>query len=84
MRAFWALLWRSLALLPLAIVFLFVFIGMWVAIVMLPIAGIISLFQAEWLHAIINFLIWIPLLFMARWKVFRVNPKDILNEQENV
>ena len=84
LKAFWSLLWRSVALLPVAFLFLIIFLAMWVAIVMLPIVGVYFLLQTEWLRAAVVFLIWTPLLFLARWRLFKVDSKDILNERENV
>jgi hypothetical protein len=84
LRAFWSLLWRSVALLPVAFLFLIILVALWVAIVMLPIVGVYFLLQAEWLRAAVVLLIWTPLLFLARWRLFKVDSKDILNERENV
>jgi len=82
--AFWSLLWRSVLLLPLASLFLVIFFGLWVGVVLLPIAGIFFLYQREWGQAALTFALWIVLLILTRWKIFKAARKDFPNEQENV
>jgi len=83
-RGLWQLFWRSVVYLPVAVVLMTLYILFWVAVVALPLAALALAIKLLWLEATLCFVLWIPLLFLTRWKHLHVDRKDQLNEAENV
>jgi len=83
-RGLWELFWRSSLFLPFAVVLMTLYVSFWTAVFALPIAVIALAVQSRWLAAVSCFLVWLPLLFLTRWKRLHVDRKDALNEYENV
>jgi len=54
---------------------------------MIPLVVVCLLVQADWQDAAKIFATWLGLLWLTRWKLwklFQAGPKDTLNSQENV
>ena len=80
----WSLLWRATLFAPVAIVLLAVFLAAWLGLFLLPVGMIYFLWQQEWFIALLLLAGWSLLFLLTRWKRFRIDSKDILNEQENI
>jgi hypothetical protein len=86
-KAFWSLLWRSVVLAPFLSLLFAIWFLMWAGGVTLPVVIGYLLIQADWQDAAKIFATWLGLLWLTRWKLwklFQVGPKDTLNSQENV
>jgi hypothetical protein len=80
----WSLFWRAVVLTPLAVVFAAIFLLVWLGLWVLPVGIIFCFYEKEWLWAGIWAVVW-PLLFrLTRWPWFRLDSRDILNDQENI
>jgi len=77
-------LWRAKLLTPLALVFTAVFLVAWIGVFVLPFCEVYFLYQTEWLLALIALVGWVLSLLLTRWKRFKIDSKDILNEHENI
>jgi hypothetical protein len=80
----WGLFWRAIVLLPVAIVLMTLHLAFWCVVYTLPITAIILACQGMWHWAFFAMIVWIPLLFLSRWRLLHIHPKDRLNSQENV
>jgi len=80
----WSLLWRATLLLPLAAILMTIYLAVWVGVMVLPICEIYFIWSSEWLFALITPIVWLLFFLFVRWKRFKIDSKDILNEQENV
>ena len=83
-KRLWSLLWRATLFAPVAIVLLAVFLAAWLGLFLLPVGMIYFLWQQEWFIALLLLAGWSLLFLLTRWKRFRIDSKDILNEQENI
>jgi hypothetical protein len=83
-RGLWGLLWRSMVVLPVAIVLMTLYLAFWVAVMLLPVTAVFLAFFSEWIWAGTTIAMWIPLLFLTRWNRLHVDSRDTLNEHENV
>jgi membrane protein implicated in regulation of membrane protease activity len=79
LRGLWGLLWRSVVLLPVAILLYTAWFLFWASVLVLPFVALISLALGDWLYALGLFALWVPLFFLSRWKKLRINSKDTLN-----
>jgi hypothetical protein len=78
-RGLWGLLWRSVVLLPVAILLYTAWFLFWAAVIFLPVAVVVMLALGDWLYAAGLFALWFPLFLMRRWKKLRVDSKDTLD-----
>jgi len=66
-RALWALLWRSVVLLPFASVLLVLLCVAWIGLVALPIAAGFCVWSSDWLWAVVCVALWLPTFVFVRW-----------------
>ena len=56
----------------------------WIGLFLLPVWMIYFIWQEEWLFTFMTLVGWILLFLLTRWKRFKIDSKDILNDQENI
>jgi hypothetical protein len=83
-RGLWQLLWRSIVFLPVAVLLTTLYLAFWCAIIALPLLTLFHACLREWEWAGLFVVIWLPLLFLTRWKRLHIDQKDLVNEHENV
>ena len=72
----WALLWRSVVLLPLFFAFLVLLCSAYAALIGLPIAVVIYLWCFDWWMALIAVAAWFPTFIFLRWWWRRERSED--------
>jgi len=63
----WALLWRSVVLLPVGFAMFGVCCYAWMGLVALPFAVGICLWDGDWLYALVGAVVWPVCLVCVRW-----------------
>jgi hypothetical protein len=79
LKGLWGLLWRSTVLLPVALLLSTVWFLIWASVFGLPGVVLLFLVFGDWLHAAELSALWVPLIFLCRWKTLRVDSKDTLD-----
>jgi hypothetical protein len=84
LKGLWSLLWRATLLFPFAAILMTLYLAAWMAIFALPFFEIYFVWYSEWLFALITPAAWFLSFLLVRWKRFKIDSKDILNDQENI
>jgi hypothetical protein len=84
LRGLWQLFWRSIVFLPVAVVLMTLYFAFWIAAWVLPVAAALHAYLSEWGWSCVLMAIWMPTLFLTRWKRLHLDSRDVLNEHENV
>ena len=80
----WSVFWRAVVLTPLATLFAVVLLAAWCGLLVLPVFIALSLYLDRWLQAIVFAVLWLISCLLTRSKWFRVDSREILNDQENL
>jgi hypothetical protein len=83
-KGIWSLLWRATIFAPFAIILFAIFLMAWIGLFLLPVWTIYFIWQQEWLFTFLTLVGWVLLFLLTRWKRFKIDSKDILNDQENI
>ncbi|HEY1788117.1 MAG TPA: hypothetical protein VGJ73_08180 [Verrucomicrobiae bacterium] len=79
LRGLWGLLWHSMLFLPVAVILYAAWFFIWASVFTLPVIAVFALVFGDWLYAAESCALWVPLLFLSRWKRLHVNSKDTLD-----
>ena len=80
----WSLFWRAVVLTPLAAIFGVVLLAAWCGLLAFPVFIVLSLFLDRWMQAVVFLILWLVSCLLTRSKWFRVDSKEVLNDQENI
>jgi len=84
LKGLWSLLWRATLLLPFAAILMTIYLAAWMAVIVLPFFEVYFICYSKWLFALITPVAWFLLFLLVRRKRFKIDSKDILNDQENI
>ncbi len=84
LEGLWSLLWRATLFAPFAGVLFAIYLAAWIGLFVVPVCVLQQIWLGEWPSAVLLLGGWMLLLTLFRWKRFRLDSRDILNEQENI
>jgi hypothetical protein len=67
LRAFWALLWRSVVLLPFTFAYLVLLCGAGIVWFCFPVLAVCCAWNGDWWSGVVFISIWFPVFFALHW-----------------